>query len=369
MQKKAGIITHYDVHNHGAQLQLYALIKVLKTLGYSAKALRYTKNYDFYEENISKKYNISLASIPVYLKYLFEKGVSKTLYNVKKRAVLNKFRSLNDLVGEYYSHATDLDTIIIGSDEIFSIESGLNPCFWGMGVPCNKIISYAASFGSTTNQFIVDKNAEEFISAGIKRLSFVSVRDENSKCIIEEYSNISPIIVCDPVVLYGFTDEIKTSRGKKDKPREKYIIVYSYDNTMNDSESVKAIKNFAKNCGCKIYSVGFYHKWCDKNINVDPLNIFEWFVNAECVVTDTFHGAVLSIVTNSKMCVKLKESNKNKLLWLLKEYGLTDRIVSDFFELASVYKAPIDFVNVNKIVEQKRIHSMNYLKEAIQHND
>ena len=24
MSKKAGIITHYDVHNHGAQLQMYA---------------------------------------------------------------------------------------------------------------------------------------------------------------------------------------------------------------------------------------------------------------------------------------------------------------------------------------------------------
>ena len=39
MQKKTGIITHYDVHNHGAHLQLYALSKVLGTLGYEAKAL------------------------------------------------------------------------------------------------------------------------------------------------------------------------------------------------------------------------------------------------------------------------------------------------------------------------------------------
>lgn len=369
MQKKAGIITHYDVHNHGAQLQLYALIKVLKTLGYDAKALRYTKNYDFYEENASKKYNITLASIPTYVKYLVTKGISKTLYNVKKRYILNKFRSGNELVGEYYSHATDLDAVVIGSDEIFSIESGLNPCFFGMGVPCDRIVSYAASFGSTTKDFIVDKKAEEFISAGIRRISSVSVRDENSKHIIEEYSNLSPTVVCDPVILYGFVDEIKKAREKKNKACEKYIIVYSYDNTMNDYASVKAIKDYAKRCGCKLYSLGFYHKWCDKNINVDPIDIFDWLINAECVVTDTFHGAVLSIITNTKMCVKLKETNTNKLLWLLKEYELTDRIVNEFSEIYAVLQSSIDFEKVNAVIEQKRAHSLDYLKEAIRYND
>ena len=40
---KAGIITHYNVHNHGAQLQLYALSKQLGRFGYDAKALTYKK--------------------------------------------------------------------------------------------------------------------------------------------------------------------------------------------------------------------------------------------------------------------------------------------------------------------------------------
>lgn len=45
---KYGIITHYDVHNHGAVLQLNALIKVLKRdFGIDAKALQFDKNYDF----------------------------------------------------------------------------------------------------------------------------------------------------------------------------------------------------------------------------------------------------------------------------------------------------------------------------------
>ena len=70
---KAGIITHYDVHNHGAHLQLYALSSQLKELGFEAKALRYKKNYDFMGHTLDKKYSISLRSIPTYVKYLFAK--------------------------------------------------------------------------------------------------------------------------------------------------------------------------------------------------------------------------------------------------------------------------------------------------------
>ena len=59
--KKVGIITHYDVHNHGAHLQLYALVKCLAKLGYEAKALRFQKNYDFMGgAEAGKKYNVRI---------------------------------------------------------------------------------------------------------------------------------------------------------------------------------------------------------------------------------------------------------------------------------------------------------------------
>lgn len=368
MQKKTGIITHYDVHNHGAHLQLYALTKVLGTLGYEARALRYRKNYDFMAENASKKYNITLASIPTYVKYLVQKGVGRTIYNMKKRSILKKFRVNQNLIGEFYSHAEGLDLVVIGSDEIFSIEPGLNPWFFGMGVPCKNVISYAASFGATTKEFICDKYAEEFVAAGLKHFSNCSVRDENSQSIVSKYSDITPTIVCDPVILYGYIDEIYRARENQRKNKGKYILVYSYDNTMNESENVSKIKEYAKSKGLKLYSVGFYHKWCDKNINVDPLDIFDWFVNAEEVITDTFHGAVLSIVTNSKMFVKLKPTNRNKLLWLMKEYGLVERVLDDFSELKSIAEEKIDFDTVNDLVKEKRELSLNYLKEAVRND-
>ena len=66
---KIGIITHYDVHNHGALLQLNALIQVLKKeFNAEAKALQYDKNYDFLGVELKAKYVLSFKSIKIYSK-------------------------------------------------------------------------------------------------------------------------------------------------------------------------------------------------------------------------------------------------------------------------------------------------------------
>lgn len=359
---KVGIITHYNVHNHGAQLQLYALSAQLKKMGVETKALQFKKNYDFMPLGIEKKYSLSIKSIPLYMKYLFRKGLKRTLYNYKKSKVLDNFRKEKELVGEYYSKAENLDCVVIGSDEIFSLEPGLNPCFWGMGIPCEKVVSYAASCGPTTKEFIQEHFAEEFVKAGLERLTAISVRDKNTFDICSQYTNKKIDIVCDPVLLYDFSTERKeniVNVGKK-----KYCIIYSYDERMNDKETVEAIKTFAKKRGLKIYSVGFYHKWCDKNIQVTPLQLFSWFENAEYVFTDTFHGSVLSIVSNANFFAKIS-GNKNKLAFLLQQYGLEDRKVGSFSEAESLSEQSIDFDKLNNRIKEIRKQSDKYLRTVL----
>lgn len=358
---KAGIITHYDVHNHGAQLQLYALSKQLGRFGYDAKALTYKKNYDFLELGIENKYSISFCSIPYYIGYLFSKGFKRTLYNYCKRKTLNKFRLGNELEGEYYSKATDLDIVVIGSDEIFSIEPGLSPCFWGMGVPCDRVISYAASCGPTTEEFIREHHAGEFISAGVRNISAISVRDKNTYDIVKARTDRDITIVCDPVLLYDFAEERKMVKRPTNK---KYCIVYSYDNNMNDDETVNTVRDYAKKRGLEVYSIGYYHKWCDKNINLTPLELFSWFENAECVFTDTFHGTVVSLVSNTEFVTKIS-GNGNKLSFLLEQYGVTERCVANFADIAKIVSKKIDYTVVNKRIEEIRAQSLDFLESAV----
>ena len=368
---KAGIITHYDVHNHGAHLQMYALVQVLESLNYDAKALKFRKNYDFMGgEKVGAKYSVSIKSLPIYFEYLLKNGVARTIYNYKKRKILSDFRTEHELVGEFYSEAKDLDVVVIGSDEIFSIEAGPNPWYYGIGIPCQKQISYAASFGPTTLEVIQKHNVGALIEAGVKHLSDVSVRDKNSHDIVEYFTKREASIVCDPVLLYGFQEEQKDELllEFKNKNSEKYCIVYSYDYNMCDDETVEAIRQYARKRNLKIYSVAYYHKWCDKNIQVAPLEIFKWFANAEIVFTDTFHGSVISLTTGTQFVAKIK-GNANKLSFLLEQYGVAERKVDTFMNIEKVVETPIDYERVNRTIENIRIQSKMFLENALEKTD
>ena len=151
---------------------------------------------------------------------------------------------------------------------------------------------------------------------------------------------------------------------KAKKTKKKYIVVYSYDKNMNDDETVSQIKAYAKKRKLKIYSVGFHHKWCDKNINASPTELLAWFANAEAVFTDTFHGTVISLVSQAKFYTRVGE-NKNKLRFLLEQYGVTERQVSSFADAEEISKIPLDYEAINQRAQEIRNNSLSYLKEAL----
>ncbi len=352
---KVGILTHYNVHNHGALLQLYALSSVLKEKGCDAKALQFKKNFDFLEEGIDKKYDISIKSLFYYLSYLSKKGIKRTLFNISKKHLLDEFKK--PLLGEYYSRAKNLDAVFVGSDEVFSVEGGVNPYFFGIGVPCDNIFAYAGCCGPANLAEIKEKHMDALIEGGLKTFKNISVRDENTKDTVLSLTGINPSIVCDPVILYGYMSEQKTMERKI---KSDYMVVYAYDENMNDKNEVKVIKEYAKKYNLKIISVGFYHKWCDKCVDGTPIEILNYFKYANCVITDTFHGSVMSMITNADFVTKIR-NNKNKLYDLLTRFELSDRIIDTFDAMDNILRQKIDYKKVNTIIENSRAKSMEYI--------
>ena len=115
----------------------------------------------------------------------------------------------------------------------------------------------------------------------------------------------------------------------------------------------------------KIVSAGFYHNWCDFNINCNPLELLKYISNAQAIITDTFHGTIMSIIANTPMMVKVR-GNANKLSWLISEYELTDRVIYDFSEIDVLYKKPVDFSRVNQIVKHNREKALSWLMDEIE---
>ena len=256
----------------------------------------------------------------------------------------------------------DLDLLVIGSDEIFSIESGLNPWFWGMGVPCDSVISYGASFGPTTIDFIEQHKAVEFVRAGIERIGRISVRDDSSMQIIKRLSGKQAQKVCDPVLLYGFQRERMAAERVEER---QYVLIYSYDDNMNDPTTVSRITEYAGRYGYKTISVGYYHEWCERNINVSPLDVCPWFERSAMVFTDTYHGSVLSLLTHAQFCVIVR-NNAYKLVDLLKQYDLVDRIIDAGFDcFGSILDRPIDYDAVERMIGKTQDESAAFLLNAV----
>ena len=351
---KVGILTYYNVHNHGAVLQANALKRVLEKYGCEVSFLTFDRNYDFINIEQKNKYKISIRSIPFFINYAIQRGIPNILFNIIKTFKLNLYRKKNFQISGRYSDFNG-DYVVIGSDEVFSTEIGINHFFYGHGISVSKIISYAASFGPSNYDFIKKHNLINLVSSGLKNMTAVSVRDMNS-CNITEKLGVNSEIVCDPVILYGYEEE-----QKEYKPDiENYIVVYSYDKNMNDIDEVTSIKNFAKDKDLKIFSIGYHHKWCDKNINVTPNQLLGYVKNAKLVITDTFHGTVISLICNTNFVVKLR-GNSNKLGFLLDEYRLNKRILDDFGNLKHLYTEEIDYSIVNRLLAEKRKKSIDFL--------
>ena len=239
---KIGILTHYDVNNQGAQLQMYALYKKLEEYGHTPIILTYNKNFDF-DMDAKLKNQVSIKSIPYYLKnYLIAKGLGLTVHNVCKYKA-NKDHRLSTFRYENYATA-DIDMAVVGSDEVFSLGAGVNMMMYGHVLNTNNVISYAPSFGQTDINTIEQYHCKHLIASGLSQFKALSARDANSASIIQELTGIEPTIVCDPVLLYDFK-ATHTSFGKL--PKQDYMVVYSYDRHMTEEQEIKAIRAMRKN--------------------------------------------------------------------------------------------------------------------------
>lgn len=358
---KYGIITHYDVHNHGALLQLNALKQILNNLGIEASALQFDKNYDFMGPALKAKYEIGFRSLNIYVKYLLERGINSVWYNYNKRKILDRFRKSAQLIGSYYTECEKLDGVVIGSDEVFALHTGITPVFWGYALPSDKVFAYGGCFGPTTIDDIDKRHCRIFVASGLKSMCGLGMRDQNSIYIAKELTGKDVELVCDPVILYGYEKEISSMRRPL---KNRYMIIYSYDNYLNEKHEILAIRQYARKHNLKIISPGFFHKWVDKNINCSPIELLNWFHHSEYVVTNTFHGCVMSIITGREMAIKLRD-NGNKLFNLMQEYEITNRIIDDEMKLDEAFDQKIDWNRINSLVKKYRAFSLEYIKRMI----
>lgn len=320
--------------------------------------LTYTRNLDFIDEATRKRFSASIKNIPYYLSsYMGEDGLGCLFYQFKKQRILKEFREENFEMLPYTASA-QLDCVIVGADEVFALENGVNFMMFGHGLTSRKLVAYAPSAGQTDIFRVEHLGCKELLSSGLGKFTALSARDVGTQKLLETLTKREIPLVCDPALLYHFP------HPKKEKAK-KYIVVYSYQSNFKDKNRIEKIREYAERKHCELWSVGVYYKWCDRKINCNPIEMIGVFANAQAVITDTFHGTITSYIAHTPMAVFVRENNRVKLDHLLEVLGIEDRKVTTPEMLERILEMPVDFGKLDNNVSKLRYFGEAYLKQTL----
>ena len=345
---KIGILTVHDVDNFGSFLQAYGLMRTLESIGHEVFFLRgYSRKEArgmFYR---IRPHGREYLQLPAFLYRNFNGWK-------KHRLFLKDLEQLREL--EQYD-PQKLDLVILGSDEIWNINTYLfkDRIFYGEGM--SPVMAYAPSIGNATAQNLAAIPAELFL-----RMDPILVRDGRTQEFIHSLGVEAPR-VCDPAILADTAIFRRSYRHRLMK--SPYLLVYAYGHEIHE-QMRNHILTFARSRGLKVISVGFKLDWCDGAIICSPLDFCAVMEKAEYVVTGTFHGSIFSIL-NHKQFVTIPYSPKSTDL--LVTLGLDNRIIDQDHmsakALAQALAAPIDYSAVDACLAQMRVNSMELLKQAL----
>lgn len=328
MKKKIGICTLEEACNIGALLQSFALQETLKKFGYEPEFLKL--------ENC-------------------------VFYNLEERTqeFIDMRKHLNISNNYYNSQKDTYDAIIVGSDEIWNLESNSYSHideFFGYNLSAPKIIAYAPG-ANTTNGETFNKYYNGKLN--LNNFTHLSVRDTNALDIVNKVANKNAPIVLDPTFLLDSYEPYI-----KECPEHDFILVYGW---LFKDEEKKAIMNFAKKRNLKLCFAGFEHQgeWCDEFIGADIFKFVSYVKHAKYVITsNSFHGIVFSLIFNKQFITMTHGNFKSKEM--ITRAGLSDRDCNSVDEILEKLEQKIDYTNVNKWIQSERQKSIDYLKNSIE---
>ena len=352
---KTGLLSMQRIKNYGSFLQALSLKSILEEHGHEVDFIDIMpgKSYegiDFYDSGEKDWNNQEFLTFRKKRDELMEQYGKKYLGLTAEK-----------------NYSNDYDFAIIGSDEVFNCigngNIGFTQQLFGKDVS-RYTITYAASCGHTTYEQIKKYNLEEKVKEGLATLKKISVRDKNTYCFVKNIMKSNENIVenLDPVFIYDFKKHIPKIQINEDR----YIVIYSYDYRLCNENEVKYIKEFASENGLKTIGLGLYQPWCDKNINVTPFELLEYFKRADYVITDTFHGAVFSIKYNKKFIGISRSSNANKFDDLLSHFHLEERKIKDMHKIQEIMDKDIQYELINQLIKQETDKSKKYIKTELE---
>jgi hypothetical protein len=351
--KKIGILTFHRCVNYGAFWQVRCLSDFFLREGYEPQVLDYGGR-----EFLLSEIRHALRPFRGAPKTDVLRFTAKTLKCYRAQQSIRRTPGFSMRNPPDFS---DFDLIVVGSDEVWNLSHpwlGKVPLFFGEKLAPKRLVSYAASFG---NYPAAEGLPTQWIER-LRRFDRISVRDHNSRELIERYVGVSPTLVLDPCLLAPTLGDAIPVRVRQEAP---YVLVYG---NRFEPELVKATREHAKSRGLQVISVGYRNDWTDRSIlTAGPHDFVRLVNNAEGVVTTYFHGCVFSLRCERPFVAQLSKYRANKVAGLLSAVKATHRIhdASHHEQVDTLLSTPVE-PSVLAAITELRETSTRYLQTCLE---
>jgi hypothetical protein len=218
------------------------------------------------------------------------------------------------------------------------------------------LVSYAASFGN----YPASDGIEQWWADKLLSFEQISVRDENSRAIIQTALGMEPDLVLDPCL--QFPPPVPEHR-RDDHPR--YMAVYGH--SFSDQFTCQ-VRGWAQAHGCSLVSIGYRNDWADEQwLTASPEEFVQFIAQAEAVATNFFHGCVFSLVNCRPFVCEASHYRSIKLRDLLRCVGGERHLVTGETsrdEYDTILSEPVDPVVFRRIAALRRTSSL-YLDKVL----
>ena len=375
---KIAIVTLPLHTNYGGLLQAFALKSCLQEMGYEVTVLdraekmptpkglkaplvyarrmltRLLKGDSAPEVFREKRFGKELPIVGAATAAFIDKQISPR--------VLNSFREIRK--GEY-------DAFVVGSDQVWRPRyfPGIEDAFLAFAKGWDvKRVAYAASFG--TDELEYGSEQLEKCVALLKRFDAVSVREEAGVRMCSEWFDCDNAVhVLDPVMLLDASVYRELASQVTAHPGKGRIVTYILDKTSQKQSIVDFVR---KAGGMDVHdiSVNPYDKRLPLQERIVP-SLEQWlaaFADAEFVVTDSFHGCVLSILLHKKfIAVGNPGRGMSRFQSLMDMFGLDMRLVHgiDPEDDGEFFLSDPDWVHVDEVLKTRREECLEFLRRIL----
>ncbi len=373
IMKKVAILTLNGYHNYGNRLQNYAMHDVIESLGFSSETIINDRKKIKKSKLIQKINTLNNNSI--------KEIISKTYYKIwriiRKNDIIKRTESFKEFTLDYIKETKytisrnnipeDLskryDYFITGSDQVWNPGNlhGSSIYFLTFAEK-HKRIAYAPSFGVSEIKPEFVENYKEWIS-GMHKLS---VREDDGAKIIKDLTGRDAPVLVDPTLLLTREKWLSIAKEASNKPKGKYLLTYFLGGIPDNYK--KQIKNIVKENKLEVINLGDIRE--KETYMTGPSEFIDYINDCSIFCTDSFHGAVFSILLEKPFIVFERigsTSMYSRIDTLLNKFELNDRKAENMSWGEDAFD--IDFSHIPTILAAERKKSMDYLMDALNIKD